>query len=69
MQEHGSMLSIRVEKKLGKELVNLLTEKGFVVDWREPDVMRIAPVPLYNKYQEIYSFVLELSKHAVLVNI
>jgi len=65
--EHGSMLSIRIEKNLGKELVNLLTEKGYVVDWREPDVMRIAPVPLYNTYQEIYSFVLELSKHAVLV--
>lgn len=67
LHEHGSMLSIRIEKNLGKELVNMLTEKGYVVDWREPDVMRIAPVPLYNTYQEIYSFVLELSKHAVLV--
>ena len=67
VNEHGSMLSIRVEKNGGKELFSLLTKKGFVVDWREPDVIRIAPVPLYNKYQEIYSFVLELSKHAELV--
>lgn len=67
--QHGSMLSIRVEKNEGKQLFDLLSKKGFMLDWREPDVIRIAPVPLYNKYQEIYSFVLELSKHAVLIGL
>ena len=65
--EHGAMVSIRVEKDMGKELVDILTKKGFVVDWREPDVIRVAAVPLYNKYEEIYLFALELSRHAVLL--
>jgi len=64
---HGCMLSIRVEQSKGKELFDILLQKGFVVDWREPDVIRIAPVPLYNTYQEVYALVLELSKHTVLV--
>ena len=62
---HGCMLSIRVAQ--GKELFDILLKKGFVVDWREPDVIRIAPVPLYNTYQEVYAFVLELSKHTILL--
>jgi kynureninase len=64
---HGSMLSVRVQHNKGKELFDLLSKKGFIVDWREPDVIRIAPVPLYNTFQEVYSFVMELSKHATLV--
>lgn len=64
---HGCMLSVRVDQGKGKELFDILLKKGFVLDWREPDVIRIAPVPLYNTYQEIYALVLELSKHAVLV--
>ncbi len=67
--EHGCMLSLRIEKNAGKELFDLLTKKGFMVDWREPDVIRVAPVPLYNRYQDVYAFVLELSKHAQLVSI
>lgn len=64
---HGCMLSIRVSKNKGKELFNLLFKKGFILDWREPDVIRITPIPLYNSYQEIYSLVLELSKHAIVI--
>lgn len=40
----------------GKEVYNRLFEKGFMIDWREPDVIRFAPVPLYNSFTEIWQF-------------
>jgi len=50
----GCQLSLIV--KQGKELFNKITEKGIVADWREPDVMRLAPVPLYNSFEDIFNF-------------
>lgn len=52
--ERGCQLSLRVNK--GKDVFNKLTEKGVISDWREPDVIRIAPVPLYNSYEDVYNF-------------
>ena len=33
-----------------------LSKNGVVADWREPNVIRIAPVPLYNNYEDVYRF-------------
>jgi kynureninase len=44
----------------GKRIFESLTQKGFMVDWREPGVIRLAPVPLYNKFSEIWHFYEEL---------
>jgi kynureninase len=54
--ERGCQLSIRVQNS-DKNLFKAITEKGVIADWREPDVIRVAPVPLYNKFTEIYEFV------------
>lgn len=55
-EQRGCQLSIRVKEK-GKEIFKQLQERNIVCDWREPDVIRVAPVPLYNTFTEIFDFV------------
>ena len=54
--EKGCQVSIRV-KNADKKLFDNLSAKNLVADWREPDVIRIAPTPLYNTFEEIYHFI------------
>jgi kynureninase len=54
-EERGSQLSIRV-KNSDKNLFKAISEKGVIADWREPDVIRVAPVPLYNTFWDVYKF-------------
>lgn len=54
-KERGCQLSIRV-LNADKELFNIITRKGVIADWREPDVIRIAPVPLYNSFEDVFKF-------------
>jgi kynureninase len=54
-EERGCQLSILM-KKNGKEIYNRISEAGIVADWREPDVIRVAPVPLYNTFEEVFKF-------------
>ena len=42
--------------KRGQEVFTELTKHGVLADWREPNVIRIAPVPLYNSFEDIYKF-------------
>ncbi|MBO3099533.1 kynureninase [Gelidibacter pelagius] len=58
-EERGCQLSIQV-KNADKNLHHQLTEAGVISDWREPDVIRCAPVPLYNSYQDVYELVKRL---------
>ena len=51
----GCQLSI-VAHGSNKILFDQLSENGVVADWREPNVIRIAPVPLYNSYEDVYRF-------------
>ena len=55
-EQRGCQLSIQV-KNADKTLHNKLFEAGIITDWREPDVIRCAPVPLYNSYMDVYQFV------------
>ncbi|MEL6987034.1 MAG: kynureninase [Bacteroidota bacterium] len=54
-EERGAQLSIQV-LSANKELFDTITEMGVVADWREPDVIRIAPVPLYNSFEDAFHF-------------
>jgi kynureninase len=55
-ERRGAQLSIRIAKD-GRKLCRQLTSEGVIGDWREPDTFRVAPVPLYNSYQDVYNFV------------
>ncbi|WP_274476099.1 kynureninase [Mangrovimonas aestuarii] len=58
-EERGCQLSIQV-KNADKGLHKKLTEAGVISDWREPDVIRCAPVPLYNSFVDVYNMVEKL---------
>ncbi|QKJ30061.1 kynureninase [Mucilaginibacter mali] len=49
----GCQLSI-ICKQNGKAMFNYLSEHGVIGDWREPDVIRLSPVPLYNTFMDVY---------------
>ena len=53
--ERGCQLSL-LAKSNGKRVFDDLTNAGVIADWREPDVIRIAPVPLYNAFEDIFRF-------------
>lgn len=59
--ERGCQLSIQV-KNADKSLHQKLMDKHIISDWREPDVIRCAPVPLYNTFEDVYRMVDELKK-------
>jgi kynureninase len=55
VEERGCQISIKVRQG-DKKLFHYLEKNDVIADWREPDVIRIAPVPLYNTYSEIFRF-------------
>ena len=59
--QRGCQLSIQV-KNADKSLHKKLTEAGVISDWREPDVIRVAPAPLYNSFEDVYEMVERLKK-------
>jgi kynureninase len=63
----GCQLSLEVcldknSQASGKSIHNELEESGSVTDWREPNVIRAAPVPLYNSFEDVYRFVSNLKR-------
>jgi kynureninase len=50
-------LSVNITEKPGRDIFNALEAAGVTSDWREPNVIRCAPVPLYNNFEDIYHFV------------
>jgi kynureninase len=56
VERRGAQISIRIPDN-GQVLSKNLAEIGVFGDWREPETFRVAPVPLYNSYRDVYSFV------------
>lgn len=54
-ERRGAQLSI-LSHGMGKTLFDAITKEGVIADWREPNVIRIAPVPLYNSFEDVYRF-------------
>jgi kynureninase len=52
-QERGCQLSI-VCRQNAKQIFNYLTHNGVIGDWREPNVIRLSPVPLYNSFKDVF---------------
>jgi kynureninase len=53
--ERGCQISVLTGDN-GKQLFDFLTQNGVIADWRNPNVIRMAPVPLYNSFEDIYRF-------------
>jgi kynureninase len=53
--QRGAQLSLQI-KKGGRALCDRLAQQGVICDWREPDILRVAPVPLYNSFLDVHTF-------------
>jgi len=61
--QRGCQLSFRIKSSVpGRTVLEKLEASGVTCDWREPDVIRVAPVPLYNRFDEVHRFVEILKK-------
>ena len=55
-ERRGAQLSIRLPHE-GRKLCDQLAANGVIGDWREPDTFRVAAIPLYNSFHDVYRFV------------
>ena len=53
--ERGCQVSMLMLRQ-GKQIFDQLTRQGVIADWREPNVIRVAPVPLYNSFEDVWRF-------------
>ena len=58
---HGCQISMLMLQR-GREIFDALINEGVIADWREPNVIRIAPVPLYNTFEDVWKFGSIISK-------
>lgn len=61
---HGAQLSLRIgtDPARARRIFQRLTAHGAICDWREPDIIRAAPAPLYNSFTDVFTFVMRLAE-------
>ncbi|MBN8229325.1 kynureninase [Corallococcus macrosporus] len=64
LKQRGAQLSLRFKGE-PKRLLHRLAAAGIICDFREPDIIRAAPAPLYNTYLDVFRFVKALEAHAL----
>lgn len=67
-EERGAQISVRLDEGLLEDVMEFLEEEGVVVDERRPDVVRVAPAPLYNGYEDCWRFMHSFHRALVRVN-
>ena len=60
-EDRGCQLSLQLKDTFPK-IMEKLHQNGILADWREPDVIRVAPVPLYNSFEDCFQFVERIKK-------
>jgi len=65
-ERRGCQLSLRVRdgRGRGRQLFQRLAKHGLIADWREPDILRVAPVPLYNTFEDCFELIRQVSAWA-----
>ncbi len=61
-ESRGCQLSLELNGVAGRSIQDELESRGMMTDWREPNVIRAAPVPLYNSFEDVFRFVEALSE-------
>ncbi len=61
--QRGCQLSLQFRHG-GKAWFDALSRAGIIADWREPDVIRMAPAPLYNRFEDVWRVAEVLRSHA-----
>jgi kynureninase len=62
--QRGCQLSLRLAAGAaqGRRVFDALSAHGVICDWRSPDIIRVAPVPLYNRFEDAWRFAQVLSE-------
>ncbi|KIW08317.1 kynureninase [Verruconis gallopava] len=61
-EERGAQLSVRLDEGLLEDVMEVLENEGVVVDERRPNVVRVAPAPLYNSFEDVWRFMVAFEK-------
>jgi kynureninase len=61
-EQRGCQISLLVDNE-AKKLHQALSDEGVITDYREPNVIRLAPIPLYNSFEDVWTFVDILRQH------
>ena len=61
--ERGCQLSLTTSSDRGRGLFEYLQRNNIIADWREPNVIRVAPVPLYNTFEDVWRFATAIKEY------